>query len=174
MSPSAVPDPAAGGRRRFLAALTAVGLLLWGLDAGGRHTERLLAPADTVTAGVTAALLRVAGTDVERDGVTLRHPNGFTAQIYYKCSEWLLALVLGMGLLGLPGGGREKLLYLLAGAAALAALNQVRLITLFWAGARQPSAFHPLHKYVWEPVILSSVGFLWLLWMRRHRKEVSP
>jgi exosortase/archaeosortase family protein len=164
----------ASPRLRVLLALAAIGLLLKLLEAADRRGEEVLAPADRVTAAATAGLLRTLGMTVWRDGAVLAHPDGFSYEIYYPCSEWLIVLCMAVGLLALPGRGRDKVLYALAGGTVLAILNQVRLVHLFWTGVHRPAAFDLWHRAVWEPVMLLSVMALWALWLRgqRRRQEV--
>jgi exosortase/archaeosortase family protein len=160
---------------RILLAFAGIGLLATILDAADRRGEELLAPADRATAAMTAGLVRTLGIAASRDGAVLAHPDGFSYEIYWACGEWPVILCMAAVLLALPGRGRRKLLYVLAGGVFLAVLNQTRLVHLFWTGVYRPAAFDLWHDAVWAPVMLLSVLAPWALWLRglRRNQEVA-
>ncbi len=162
---------APGDRRRFLIAVVGLGLFLALLEVGGQRTRELTAPADRLTARLTADLLTISGMPVERDGAVVSLPGGFSIEIYYWCSDWLVVFAMWVGLFALPGRAAGKLSFALAGGAALGLLNQIRLVHLFSTGVRAPATFDLLHHAFWEPVMLLSVLGLWAWWLRISRRR---
>ena len=98
--------PKAWTRLLPAAVLLGMALLLQFREAG---TPKLLVPFDHLTAGATAACLKLTGLPVQRQAAVLSHPGGFSYEIYYRCTGLILVLFLSAALLALPGGWRKKI-----------------------------------------------------------------
>ena len=61
---------------------------------------------------------------------------------------------------------KHRVLGILAGLAAVQALNIVRVISLFYLGQWNTEAFHWAHLYLWQALIMLDVLVVWLVWMR--------
>ncbi len=161
-------------RYRFVAALIGAVLLFVLLKAAEPRTDVWFEPANRLTTDLAAGLLRASGLEVERSGTVLSHAGGHGVYIYYLCTPWPLALVMLLGLAALPGRPTPKLVAAGAGVAALVALNQLRLVSLFWVGVRAPDLYRFAHHWIGEPVMLLGVGVVWVLWLRhRPRPETK-
>ena len=157
---------------RFTLAAAATWLALVPLYRSPRLTGAL-APFERLTARLTAALVDVCGMEVERSGTVLRHPAGFAYEIYYACTGLFLAAVLVAGLLALPGPRRRKSAAALLGVAGVFALNQARLVSLFYLGVRRPAVFDFAHEVVWEGLMLGAVLWFWSAWWRLDQRRRS-
>ena len=155
----------AGPLARFALALALFALALAGFYRSPGLT-RMLEPSELWTAGVTERVLAVSGIEVERNGTILAHPGGFRYQIYYRCTGWMVAAFLLVGLFALPGGWHAKLGTAALGVLAVLALNFVRLVSLFYVGVHYPSAFHFTHSVVWEGAMILLAMLFWIPWMR--------
>lgn len=154
---------------RFGPAL-AVLLLALLVQFGGAKAEKILEPFDALTAGVTAAFLRLSGMPVQREMAVLSHPAGFSYEIYYKCTGIVLVLFLSAALSALPGGGwKKKIKSVILGAVLLFALNYLRLTSLFYIGVYYPRAFDLFHYILWQIAMLGFVFGFWFLSMRRAK-----
>jgi exosortase/archaeosortase family protein len=162
-----------GERRRFALALVAALVFVVGLRLAEPAPDRILAGANRLTAATTAALLRVSGLEVERVGSVVRLPEGFGFYVYHLCAGWPLAVVLSIGLVGLPGRPAGRLAAGALGVAALLIVNQLRLVSLFWIGSELPGLYGAAHRFVWEPAMLLCVGSVWALWLARPRPRLS-
>lgn len=136
---------------------------------GGAKAIKILAPIDILTAGVTAACLKISGMPVQRDAAVLSHPAGFSYEIYYKCTGLILVLFLSAALLALPGRWSSKIKSLISGAVFVLALNFLRLTSLFYIGVRCPQLFDLFHGILWEIAMLGFVLGFWLLSKRRAK-----
>ena len=148
-------------------------LVLCGLGLAGaaiahaRCIGEALAPAQVATARATAALLHLCGVEVVQTGALLAQPGRFACEVALPCTGVPLAVLLVLGLLGLPLAIRARLAWMLGGAALVVAVNLVRLATLFVVGVRHPEAFGTVHRAVWEPLMLVLVVGVWSAASRR-------
>ncbi len=123
--------------------------------------QQVLSPLDELTARVTAALLRVGGYEVEREGVVLSHTSGFAYEIYWRCTGLLPGVFAAGLILASPGRPRDRALGAAAGAAVVLALNFVRLVHLFHLGVRHPAVFAWAHTVAWEAATVLGVLIVW-------------
>lgn len=129
------------------------------------------------TAELARAMLAPLGSVFERQGGVLVHTGGFVAVVDSACTAAVPVLVL-LGVLALFGAAarlpwRRGVLFALAGSAALAAANQLRLVAVLWAGAHAPAHFGWLHE-VAGPLWLVGVGAgLVVLALRRPRAAIA-
>ena len=106
---------------------------------------------------------------MHRQGAVLSHPGGFSYEIYYRCTGWIVAAFLAAGLIALPGGRRAKAWGMAIGASMVMTLNFARLVALFWIGVRLPQAFAFAHEVVGQAGMLLAVLAFWLAWLRYTR-----
>jgi exosortase/archaeosortase family protein len=117
-------------------------LAVWPLADG-------VAPLSWATARAAAAGLAALGTPVVLQGDLLRHGGGFVAQIHRDCTVLWPAWLLLTGLaLSLPRrtATTPLLIAMIIGVLFMAAVNQVRLVAVIWAGVHAPDAFGWLHE----------------------------
>lgn len=129
---------------------------------------RAMAPLDVVTARITAAVLQLSGMPVHQEAAVLSHPAGFSYKIYYNCTGLIAAGFLSAGLLVLPLRMTARLMQVLSGAALVLALNQVRLVSLFYIGVRYPQVFGFFHTVLWNAGMLVFMLGFWLRVLRRN------
>lgn len=156
---------AAGFDRRFVAVVggfTIVALALYREEVLGGP----LAPLAAATARVAFALLQATGADAVRSATVIFQPSGFAYDINYSCTGILPAAFLVVSILAYPAAGRVRLAGLAVTVPAILALNQVRLVHLFYVGTRRPEIFDVVHLVVWEWAIIAAVFALWAAWTR--------
>lgn len=170
---------AAGGRlaarratRRLVLALCGSGLICAAI-AHAPCIGEALAPAQVATARATAALLRLCGVEVVRTGAFLSQPGRFACEVALPCTGAPLAVLLGLGLLGLRLATRARIAWVFGGTALVVAVNLVRLATLFVVGVRYPAAFGTVHHAVWQPLMLALVVGVWSASSRRTGARAS-
>jgi exosortase/archaeosortase family protein len=128
---------------------------------------KALEPLDAATARITAGILQLSGMPVHRTAGVLSHPAGFNYKIYYNCTGLIAAVFLGAGLLVLPLRWNARLRQVLLGAALVLALNQMRLVSLFYIGVGHPQVFGFFHTVLWNVGILVFMLGFWLRALRR-------
>jgi exosortase H (IPTLxxWG-CTERM-specific) len=92
--------------------------------------------------------------------------NGFAVSIEAGCNGVEATIVLVAAVLAFPASWRRKLAGLAIGIIAVQGLNIVRVISLFYLGQWNFSAFEWAHLYVWQALIMLDVLVVWLLWVR--------
>ena len=55
---------------------------------------------------------------------------------------------------------------ILAGLVAVQTLNIVRVVSLFYLGQWDMTAFEWAHLYLWQALIMLDVLIVWLVWIR--------
>jgi exosortase H (IPTLxxWG-CTERM-specific) len=76
------------------------------------------------------------------------------------------AIILIAAMLAFPAPWKHRLVGILAGLAAVQALNVVRVISLFYIGQWNLRAFEWAHLYAWQALIMLDVLIVWLVWIR--------
>ncbi|HEX9669532.1 MAG TPA: hypothetical protein VGC93_08620 [Thermoanaerobaculia bacterium] len=147
---------------RALAAVALVAAASLPLYRGGAELPAL-APIQHGFAAATAGALAVAGTEVERNGVVLRHARGFAIEVTAACTAWPHAALWLAALAGLAPGRRRAARAAAAGLAILAAVNVLRLAAVFAIGARWPASFDVAHGVAGELLLAATLVALWRL-----------
>lgn len=73
-------------------------------------------------------------------------------------------------MMAFPSTWKHKLAGLVAGFAAVQALNVVRVISLFYLGQWNTAVFNFAHEFLWQGLIMLDVLIVWLLWVRAGAK----
>ena len=92
--------------------------------------------------------------------------NGFAISIEAGCNGVEAAIILIAAILAFPAPWRHRAIGILAGLAAVQALNVVRVVSLFYIGQWNVRAFEWAHLYVWQALIMLDVLIVWLIWIR--------
>ncbi len=116
-------------------------------------------------AGSSAAVLRLLGEQVAAHGNMVAGPR-FAFSIVTDCDAVDTIIVFIAGVLAFPCGRTLRILGAVFGAAAIAAVNMVRIVFLYYIGVHWPASFDLLHEGIWQPaLILVSFG-LWFAFVR--------
>ena len=126
----------------------------------------LLGPLTALTARMTVGLLHWLGMEAVRLATVISHPDGFTYEIYYRCTGSLPVAFLTVSILASPGTLRRKFVGLAVGLPILIALNLTRLVHLFYLGVHNPTAFDLAHTFLWEGFLILAIFGIWLGWTR--------
>lgn len=124
----------------------------------------LLEPYQRSIAGVSAALLGALGHEAEARGREI-HSRGFAVAITSGCDAIEPSLLFCAAILCFPAAAWMKLAGLLAGVVAIAALNVVRVVTLWLIGVHGRWAFDTVHFTIWPFVIILFTAAAFLLWL---------
>lgn len=149
-------DPQSSGTHSFAAELAA-------MNQWARHT--LLEPYQRGIAKAAAALLGGMGHDAKAQGREIHSP-GFAVAVTSGCDAIEPTLLLGVAMLSFPALVRQKFAGLLVGATALAALNVVRVVTLWLIGRHWHDALDVAHFTIWPFLIIVFALFVFIRWLR--------
>lgn len=149
--------------------------LVFVVALGALFAAELTAPVQRIavlpwTAGIASAsagLMTLVDPQVVASGQVLRNAaTGFGVSIEAGCNGVEAALILIAAMLAYPAPWRHRVLGMLAGLAAVQALNIVRVISLFYVGLWSLKAFEWSHLYLWQALIMLDVLIVFLVWIR--------
>jgi exosortase H (IPTLxxWG-CTERM-specific) len=154
------------GQVVFLVKFFVVLVGLYLLIAWNPVNDHVVVPITEGIARTSGVLLRAMGQDVAVSGSTVSSTR-FGVNINNGCNglEAIILLVAAIG--AFPAPMRARLLGLLATAAGVQLLNQVRIISLYLIGAYRPSLFATFHTAIWQVVVVLAAIMMFLLWSAR-------
>jgi exosortase H (IPTLxxWG-CTERM-specific) len=116
---------------------------------------------------LAAALIRFFGGRAVAIGDLLQDPlNHFAIQMAYGCNGAHVTILLWAAVLAFPARWTQKAKGLLAGSAAIHAVNLIRFISLFYMGEYNRAWFDFAHLYLWESLMM--IDTLVIFWTWAH------
>jgi exosortase H (IPTLxxWG-CTERM-specific) len=129
--------------------------------------DLLVDPYTEVIARMAAGTLRMLGEDAAvhatRRDILLSSPR-FSVTIYNGCNGLITSLIFISGVLAFPAGWRAKLVGTMVGLLAIQAINQVRIVSLFYIGIFLPQFFNESHIFIWQSLVIIAGVALWIVW----------
>jgi len=159
-------------RRRslaFLAKFAALLVAFYFLIAWRPVNDAVVVPFTAGVAQVSSALLRLLGEGTTVSGTEIRSAS-FAVNIENGCNGVETALLFGAAVLAFPAPWRRRLVGLIAGFAAIQAINLVRVVSLFWIGAHRPALFSSSHTVLWQSIVVLCGVLLFLAWATREQR----
>ncbi len=92
--------------------------------------------------------------------------SGFAVAIEAGCNGVEATIVLVAAMLAMPAPWKHRLLGMSAGFLAIQVMNLLRIITLFYLGQWNKTAFDWAHLYIWQALIMLDVLIVFLIWLR--------
>lgn len=141
----------------------------------GLFTLEILQPAEkyvilpftSFIADVSAWLVKAFDPDVIASGNTLRDAaTGFGVRIERGCNGLEAVIILFAAIFAFPAPFKHKIIGFVAGFFAIQLLNLVRIISLFYMGQWNLTAFEWFHLYLWQALIILDALIVWLIWLR--------
>lgn len=150
----------------LLAVYYALILLPWG--------DRALYLYLRGNAWLAGAILHGLGQDIHVSDLTIRS-GAFAVSTRRGCDAFEPAWFFCAAVLAYPAAWRAKPRILLAGAAAILALNLVRIVSLYYLGRYAPGLFASAHLEIWPALFILAAVALWILWVRSvSRPPTAP
>ncbi|MDP2822672.1 MAG: archaeosortase/exosortase family protein [Sulfuritalea sp.] len=155
----------------FIAVFAAL-QALWG-HARGTVVERVL--IDRVTVGSAAALVNIVTPQIQAqaDGTRIRAAGG-GLNILNGCEGVEVLFLLAAAFAAAPLPGRRRWLGLASGVLFVFALNQARILMLFYAYRADKALFDLLHGTVAPVVLIALTAVFFLAWTQASRLAQSP
>ncbi|MCZ2135436.1 MAG: exosortase H [Burkholderiales bacterium] len=156
---------------RFLILFVLIQAVLFGAQLTPWGQEYFVIPWTNGLAHFCAQLVALFDSGAEAVGKILRSTsNGFAVSIEAGCNGVEATLVLIAAIFAFPATWKQKLWGFGLGFIAVQGLNVVRIISLFYLGQWNMTAFEWAHLYIWQALIMLDVLIVWLIWVRRiHR-----
>jgi exosortase H (IPTLxxWG-CTERM-specific) len=152
---------------RFLLMFAAILVALLAAELTPPAQRLLVLPWTEALAAAGGALITLFDPHVVAAGKVLQSTrNGFAVSIEAGCNGIEAAIVLVAVMLAFPAPWLHRLYGIVAGLAAVQALNLVRIVSLFYLGQWSLHAFEWAHLYVWQGLIMLDVLVVALVWLR--------
>jgi exosortase H (IPTLxxWG-CTERM-specific) len=159
---------------RFLVLFLLIQALLFGAQLTPWGQEYFVIPWTNGLAHFCAQLVAFFDGSAVANGKILRSAaNGFAVSIEAGCNGVEATLVLIAAILAFPSDWKQKLWGLALGFVAVQGLNVVRIISLFYLGQWNMTAFEWAHLYIWQALIMLDVLIVWLIWVRRINRTAQ-
>jgi len=152
---------------RFLILFVVILTVSFGVIALQTVNDAFVNPYTELVARTASGALRVFGEDAvvhttERS-IILRSPR-FSVTIYNGCNGLITSLIFISGVLAFPSSLRAKAVGTLVGLLAIQAINQVRIVSLFYIGIYLPQFFSESHIFIWQSLVIIAGVAMWIVW----------
>jgi exosortase H (IPTLxxWG-CTERM-specific) len=152
---------------RFVALFAVILVALFAAELTPPAQSAVVVPWTEALVRISAGIATLFDSNVAAFGRILRsNANGFAISIEAGCNGIEAAIVLIAAMLAYPAPARHRAIGIVAGLCAVQALNVLRVISLFYLGQWNASAFEWAHLYVWQALIMLDVLVVWLVWIR--------
>jgi exosortase H (IPTLxxWG-CTERM-specific) len=141
----------------------------------GLFTLELLQPAEryfiipftSMVADISVFLVQAFDENVIATGNVIRDKvSGFGVRIERGCNGLEAVIILFAAIFAFPAPFKNKLIGFTAGFFAIQLLNLVRIISLYYLGQWNFTAFEWFHLYLWQALIILDALVVWLIWLR--------
>lgn len=157
---------------RFLILFLVIQGALFGAQLTPWGQEHFVIPWTNGLAHFCAQLVALVDSGAVATGKILRSTtNGFAVSIEAGCNGIEATMVLLAAILAFPSTWKQKAWGLGLGFLAVQGLNVVRIISLFYLGQWNMTAFEWAHLYIWQALIMLDVLIVWLIWVRRINRS---
>lgn len=127
----------------------------------------IVIPFTETIAAISAWLVKAFDSRVISEGIVLRDmDSGFAVAIQAGCNGVEAAIVLIAAMVAFPSSWRMKLIGIAIGFIAIQVMNLARIISLFYLGQWNQTAFDWAHLYIWQALIMLDVLIVFLIWLR--------
>lgn len=124
-------------------------------------------PFTAVIAKISVWIIELFDENVISYGKIIQsRTNGFAVEIQRGCNGIEAVIILFAAIFAFPATFKHKLIGFGAGFVAIQALNLVRIISLFYLGQWNTTAFNWFHLYLWQALIILDALVVWLIWLR--------
>ncbi len=107
-------------------------------------------------------------------GVVLRDSqSGFAVSIQPGCNGIEAIIVLIAAITAYPAPIKAKIAGIVFGFIAIQSLNVIRIISLFYLGQWNTTAFEWAHQYVWQALIMLDVLLVYIIWLRMQSSQAD-
>jgi len=148
---------------RFFAILIIFSVLAWLVRLPAR-----LGTLQSSLAGAAAGFAAATGGTPAVHGDQI-YIGTLAIDINYECTGVYVLAILSTFLLAYPASARARALGIALGAAALTAINVIRLAMLVRVAEFRPDLFPYMHEYVWQGLFLVLVITYAMAWVERVR-----
>lgn len=137
--------------------------VFYGITLVPAVSNRIIPAYMRLNAKASVAVLNVFGEGAKARGTSVSSSR-YSVDIRHGCDAVEPTALFVAAVLAFPAGLRFKLSGALVGILVLAAINLVRIVSLFYTGIYRPTWFEAMHVDVWQPVFILLALTLWVTW----------
>jgi len=160
---------------RFEIRFVGLSLLLVGMSAAP-FSQSIIEPYTVASAHWAGTILHWFGLK-PRVADNMLISSSFSITVLRECTAIELFAFLAAGILAFPATLYQKVAGVLLSALWVAALNLIRIVTVFIAGVYRPDLFNALHEDVWAMLLTGSMvvfAVVWVRWVSGTPKPAIP
>ena len=152
---------------RFFIIFATLVVVLFSVEVTYPIQNALVVPFTSTIARTSADLIGLWDAGVFASGKIIRHQSdGFAISVEAGCNGVEAGIILTAAIVAFPSSWLHKVVGITVGLASLQALNIARIISLFYLGRWNQSAFEWAHLYIWQALIMLDVLIAFLIWLR--------
>jgi len=141
--------------------------VLFTLEATAPAQRYLILPWTELVARMSYLCIWLFDPTVGLRGVVIENTHThFAVAIRSGCNGVEATIVLIAAIFATVAPRKHKIWGLVLGFLAVQILNIVRVITLFYLGQWDYTAFQWAHLYIWQVLIILDILIVWLVWLR--------
>ena len=163
---------------RFSVIFTVLLIGLFTLEILQPVEKHFILPFTSVVADISVWIVSAFDEGIIASGNVIRdQATGFGVRIERGCNGLEAVIILFAAIFAFPAPWRSKLIGFVIGFFAIQLLNLVRIISLFYLGQWNYTAFEWFHLYLWQALIILDALVVWLIWLRtlpRPGPEPAP
>jgi exosortase H (IPTLxxWG-CTERM-specific) len=158
---------ATGFMLRFFIIFSVLLIGLFTLELFQSAEKYIILPFTSMIADISVWIVQVFDDNVIATGNVLRDKvSGFGVRIERGCNGLEAVIILFSAIFAFPAPLKNKLIGFVAGFFAIQLLNLVRIISLYYLGQWNYTAFEWFHLYLWQALIILDALVVWLIWLR--------
>lgn len=152
---------------RFFLVFLVIQTILLGVELMRPVQEAVVIPFTEGIARTSSWLVKLFDSDVIAHGIIIRDlGSGFAVAIQAGCNGVEAMIVLFAAMVAFPAPWKHRLVGVGIGFVAIQVMNLLRIITLFYLGQWNETAFKWAHLYIWQALIMLDVLLVFLIWLR--------
>ncbi|MEJ2535218.1 MAG: exosortase H [Gammaproteobacteria bacterium] len=160
---------------RFFIIFSVLLIGLFTLEILQPAEKYVIMPFTSAIADVSVWLVTLFDDSVVAVGNVIQDPEtGFGVRIERGCNGLEAVIILFAAIFAFPAPWKHRFIGFAIGFVAIQALNLVRIISLFYLGQWNQTAFDWFHLYLWQALIILDALVVWLIWLRRLPRPAAP
>lgn len=161
--------------KKFFLLFSILLVALFTLELTPFAQQHFVQPFTALLATISISIIRLFDADVMAYGVIIYNSvNQFAVSIEAGCNGIEASIILFSAIMAFPRSWKSRLLGVVIGLISLHAFNIVRIISLFYLGQWNTTAFEWAHLYVWQALIMLDVFIVFLLWLKFVPDKPQP
>ena len=167
MTPACLTGMVTGLMLRFFIIFSVLLIGLFTIEILQPAEKYIILPFTSMVADISVWIVQGFDENVIATGNVIRDKvSGFGVRIERGCNGLEAVIILFAAIFAFPAPFKNKLIGFAAGFFAIQLLNLVRIISLYYLGQWNYTAFEWFHLYLWQALIILDALVVWLIWLR--------